>query len=257
MDFKTFKTHQGLVGIATMPGPSSAKPSTHEYDLPQVQSRGSSYQIEAALRWAVEQWDVNRAELLLQQGAAVDAPSWLGHTPLDIAAAQGCVAMVQLLVEYGATIDGHGLLPNGGRADRGGALHAACVLGHAAVAQVLLHAGADPLLRDGEGCTAAELAADFKLGDWRACVQAIEAITGPRAAPPPVEAPPEEEVLTAQQLEREEAVLAAQIRACENQLQLLDDPASIPKRQLPRTTGARRFRSSFHPHRPSPFEGTA
>eukprot|EP01051_Picozoa_sp_SAG22_P012073 SAG22_NODE_1224_length_5119_cov_2.362550_3_plen_129_part_00 len=75
-----------------------------------------------------------------------------GATPLFIAAQNGHLAVVKLLLDRGATID---------QADNAGAtpLHAAADIGHEAIAKLLLARGADRTVRFEPHGSPAELAA--------------------------------------------------------------------------------------------------
>ncbi|XP_052120859.1 ankyrin repeat domain-containing protein 29 [Frankliniella occidentalis] len=92
--------------------------------------------------------------VLLRQGAAVDTTRHDGATPLFKAAHKGHTTVVDELLQYRPSLN---LLPNGESA-----LHAAALFGHLAVVRKLLAAGSDPSLRNQEGMTAAQLAADNK-----------------------------------------------------------------------------------------------
>lgn len=97
----------------------------------------------AALRG---QWELARA--LLVRGARLDRPGW---TPLHYAAAGPEPRVVQLLIGHGAALDARA--PNGNTP-----LMMAARYGSEASAWMLLHAGADPRLRNDDGLTAADFA---------------------------------------------------------------------------------------------------
>jgi ankyrin repeat protein len=92
------------------------------------------------------------AEALLARGAAVNRPGW---TPLHYAAAAGDNGIVGLLLERGAAIDAVSPPASG----RYTPLMMAAREGHADTAAYLVRHGANPALKNGEGLTAAELAA--------------------------------------------------------------------------------------------------
>lgn len=97
----------------------------------------------AALRGQLE---LSRA--LLVRGARLDRPGW---TPLHYAAAGSQPLLVQWLIGHGAPLDARA--PNGNTP-----LMMAARYGSEAGAQALLHAGADPRLRNHDGLTAADFA---------------------------------------------------------------------------------------------------
>lgn len=104
--------------------------------LATVASAAAAKPPNAAVRAAAEP-DGKRLKELLDSGAAVNAQTSLGETPLQSAAANDCADNVKLLLARGATID----LP----AARGAtALGWAARNGHLDVARLLLDAGAGP-----------------------------------------------------------------------------------------------------------------
>jgi ankyrin repeat protein len=92
------------------------------------------------------------AEALIAKGAAVNRPGW---TPLHYAAAAGDDAIAGLLLEHGARIDAPSPRASGTYTP----LMLAAREGKEDTARFLLAHGADPRLKNGEGLTAAQIAA--------------------------------------------------------------------------------------------------
>jgi hypothetical protein len=103
------------------------------------------------LHLAVFGGHMEAAELLIKDGANVNAHTTAGYTPLHLAALKGDADIAQFLIDKGAEI-------NPVSADGETALHLAAMAGSTGVAQVLLNAGADPAVRDFQGRTAADIA---------------------------------------------------------------------------------------------------
>lgn len=99
-------------------------------------NRASLYGVRP-LHLAIENGHVDLLRQLLQANADPEAPTLAGEPPLLLAAALGDVASIDLLLEYGAAIDGED--PTYGQT----ALMIASRSGHAAAVQRLLAAGAD------------------------------------------------------------------------------------------------------------------
>jgi len=92
------------------------------------------------------------AEALIAKGAAVNRPGW---TPLHYAAAAGDDGIAALLLQHGAKIDAVSPRPSGSYTP----LMMAAREGKEDTALFLLRRGANPRLKNGEGLTAAQIAA--------------------------------------------------------------------------------------------------
>ena len=103
------------------------------------------------LHWAARAGAMECAELLVAEGAAVNALNKSQRTPLQLAAEKGQSAMVRCLAKHGAdlsTRDKKGRTP----------LHRAMYEGRVAAAEALLAAGADPMVPNKRGKNAFEIA---------------------------------------------------------------------------------------------------
>ena len=89
---------------------------------------------------------------LLEQGVDVNAKTAVGATALHLAAANGDIGLVGVLLRHGAD-------PNGGSM-LGTPLHVAATAGHMKVVQALLLYDADPTTPDQDGRTPDEHTAD-------------------------------------------------------------------------------------------------
>ncbi len=137
------------------------------------------------LHWAAMAGQAEMAALLLDRGAAVDAPDETGMTPLHKAAAFGRLAAARVLVARGASLDARAVKYGGvhltplhlaaeaGQAEMAASLieagadvnvrstganrvtplHMAAARGHVAAVRVLLKAGAEVNARDVQDCT--------------------------------------------------------------------------------------------------------
>jgi F-type H+-transporting ATPase subunit beta len=130
-----------------------------------------------ALHLAVGRGDRAQVELLLAQGADVDARSKGDITPLHLAAIMQRPEMARLLLEHGADVNARnniGLTP----------LHHAALRADLATIQVLLDKKADVAALDREGHTPADLAA------LRRDAQTVALLVSQGAAQPTVSAKP-------------------------------------------------------------------
>lgn len=131
---------------------------------------------ETVLHWAARGGYPKAVALLLQKGAAPDIPDRRGQTPLHCA----CLARgpsehsIKFLLQHNVEIDRRGL--SNGRTP----LAIATSLGFAAAIKPLLEAGADPTIKDADGCTALALAARFGHADSALAMLAGDADTRKR-----------------------------------------------------------------------------
>ncbi|KAJ6131288.1 hypothetical protein N7523_001748 [Penicillium sp. IBT 18751x] len=111
---------------------------------------------ETILHWATRWGQSQSVALLLDKGAAPDIPDRHGHTPLHFACFHGDSAKtITLLLQRKVAIDRRGL--SNGRTP----LAAAASLGFTEAIKPLLEGGADPAIKDVDGCTPLALAARF------------------------------------------------------------------------------------------------
>ncbi|KAL8773444.1 MAG: hypothetical protein Q9209_001547 [Squamulea sp. 1 TL-2023] len=97
-----------------------------------------------ALFLAAEEGHATTVEMLLDNGAEVDAKDWLGSTALDFAAPGGYETTVRVLLQHGARLDLRDTQGNS-------VLHWA--VPHEAVTKLLLDRGADPNAKNERGQT--------------------------------------------------------------------------------------------------------
>ena len=99
--------------------------------------------------------NLERVQLLVEQGADKDKGNIDGHTPLRLSSLVGHLKVVQYLVEQGASldkVDNYGVTPLSGAAYRG----------HVDVARYLLEQGADRDKADDSGWTPLHYAAHYR-----------------------------------------------------------------------------------------------
>jgi ankyrin repeat protein len=132
---------------------------------PRIQVDAQAMNGNTALMMAAYKGNQPAVEALLAKGAAVDRPGW---TALHYAAASGSDAIAGLLLEHGARVDA--VAPG----DKGAytPLMMAAREGHQDSALFLLDHGADPLLRNSEGLSAAQIA---ERADHKSIAAAIQA----------------------------------------------------------------------------------
>lgn len=131
------------------------------------------WQNQTPLFAAAQNGHAEIARLLLQAGADPNVQDHYGTTALIFAAGRGHLEVVRALVDHGADLD-----HRGGRADAT-ALMTAAELGRGAIAELLVVRGANPLLRDLEGWTAAELAAQHGHAALAARLETLATMAAP------------------------------------------------------------------------------
>lgn len=94
---------------------------------------------------AVELGNWKRALYLLKRGVDVNAQTAVGFTALHLAAANGDIGLVGVLLRHGADVDAQSV--------GGTPLHLAAQNGHVRVVNALLLYEASPLLTDPDGAT--------------------------------------------------------------------------------------------------------
>jgi ankyrin repeat protein len=103
---------------------------------------------ETALMLAANANDMALANLLIEAGASVNRPNW---TALHYAASKGHIAMMRLLIDNDAYIDAES--PNGTTP-----LMMAAYYASPSAVKLMLEEGADPTLKNQDGMTALDLA---------------------------------------------------------------------------------------------------
>lgn len=133
---------------------------------------------ETPLMYVAIAGDIARAEALMARGAKVDK---LGWTPLHYAASKGQIAMIKLLLAHEA-------MPNAPSPDGVTPLMMAAYSGNRQAVQLLLNAGANPVVQDLKHHDAADWADQGKHGslakELRALVAKSEAAHRQPPAPP-------------------------------------------------------------------------
>jgi hypothetical protein len=146
--------------------------SNPDTDIEKLDSAG-----ENALMLAALNGDLNLVKLLIDKGAEVNKKGW---APLHYAAANGADAVAQLLIDHSAYLDAAS--PNGTTP-----LMMAARGNHITMAKVLLDAGADPRVKNQLGMTALDFA---KLYHAKDVTEGLEAMfANERAASGTVAAP--------------------------------------------------------------------
>jgi len=124
-----------------------------------------------ALHDASSEGQIAVVTLLLGYGANVDARNEEGSTPLDWAAEWGHTEVVQLLLDHGADVSAQ-------EKDRWTALHWAAECGCLRTVEVLLERGADPHARTNEDKTPFQVALANGYGDTRQVRRLLSERTG-------------------------------------------------------------------------------
>lgn len=132
---------------------------------PGIRVDATAWNGNTALMMAAFKRNAPAVEALLDKGAAVDRPGW---TALHYAAASGDNAIAALLLKRGARVDAVSPPASGAYTP----LMMAAREGHEDSALFLLEHGADPMLKNGEGLTAAQIA---ERADHKAIASAIQA----------------------------------------------------------------------------------
>ena len=128
----------------------SGAPQTVAYLIkqPGIQVDATNTVDETALMLAANANDIALANLLIEAGASVNRPNW---TPLHYAASKGHLAMMHLLIDNDAYIDAES--PNGTTP-----LMMAAYYASPSAVKLMLEEGADPTLKNQDGMTALDLA---------------------------------------------------------------------------------------------------
>ena len=128
----------------------SGAPQTVAYLIkqPGIQVDATNTVDETALMLAANANDIAVANLLIEAGASVNRPNW---TPLHYAASKGHLAMMHLLIDSDAYIDAES--PNGTTP-----LMMAAYYASPSAVKLMLEEGADPTLKNQDGMTALDLA---------------------------------------------------------------------------------------------------
>ena len=128
----------------------SGAPQTVAYLIkqPGIQVDATNTVDETALMLAANANDLALANLLIEAGASVNRPNW---TPLHYAASKGHLAMMHLLIDNDAYIDAES--PNGTTP-----LMMAAYYASPSAVKLMLEEGADPTLKNQDGMTALDLA---------------------------------------------------------------------------------------------------
>lgn len=139
---------KGLSGLYLAVREPSPKVARTLIDWPQTDVEARSPQDESPLMMAALKGQLELAKLLIARGADVNKPGW---APLHYAATNGHLELMQLLLEENAYIDAES--PNGSTP-----LMMAALYGSPEAVQLLLDAGADPLLKNQLGLSAIDFA---------------------------------------------------------------------------------------------------
>ncbi len=113
--------------------------------------------LDAAFLRAVELSEWKKALKCIEHGVDVNAQTHAGFTALHLAAANGDIGLVGVLMRHGADVNARGL--------GGTPLHLAAAHGHLSVVRALLLYDANPLLIDSDGNSPADVAAAPEIED--------------------------------------------------------------------------------------------
>ena len=125
-----------------------------------ISSKKNLKEIARKLWVAVEVGDkIGTLQILQQQAVnnsqlSINCTNSDGWTPLHVAASEGHSGLVEILIDYGAAVDGR-------TKNFRTPLHISCIRGNFAVIQTLLMAGADPDAKDIDGNTPSHFCAEY------------------------------------------------------------------------------------------------
>lgn len=163
------KGQHGLFLALREPSPKVARALI---DWPKTDVEARSAEDESPLMMAALKGQLELARLLIARGADVNKPGW---APLHYAATHGHLALMQLLLDEHAYIDAES--PNGSTP-----LMMAAHYGSREAVQLLLEAGADPLLKNRLGLSAIDFALRANRRDMADLIAAAVRARQPRGS---------------------------------------------------------------------------